>query len=360
MFKRGNESLWNSARKKVGSMKTKKGFSINEVAKQADVSITTVSRVLNYPDKVKKSTYEKVMRVVNDLNYESNSLDLRLARDRVKLVAIFTPTVESESLNEISRGVLEELERNDIDSFVWNANESTYTEMRTYAALQQAQVSGAVFIMSCVEDFSISKVLQQMPVVVIERKVPEEHEIDTIYVDSAQGMDRLVGHLHQLGHRHIGLLCGDITGSSASEKSNAYRKSIVDRRMEWDASRVVSSGWTRKCGYMGLKQVLAMHPETTATICLSDELATGAINYAQESGLRCPQDISIVGFDNTPSGEFNYPKLTTLSYPNYEMGQMAARSIVNRLNDWKVDPKKTVYPLNLLIRDSSGPVKEEE
>lgn len=339
-------------------MDTPKTITINDVARQSGVSIATVSRVLNDPSRVKKETYDKVMTVIHDLQYECSSLNLKIDKSGSKLVAIFLPTIQSETLSEIAKGALEGLEKNNIDSFIWNANENTNTEMRGLSVLLERQTQGAIFITSCVEDVPLVDIYSQIPVVAIERAVPDKEHLDVIVGNAVQGMELLVEHLYEQGHRSIGFLCGDISGSTSSVKTHAYKKALLKRNIEWDASKVVSSGWTRRCGYFGAKQLLGLHPDVTAIICISDELAIGTYSAIDELGYRCPEDISVAGFDGAPSSDLLIPKLTTVDKNGYDMGRIAADRIFQRMNHPNIEVDRIVQPMKLIVRDSTGKVRE--
>ncbi len=335
----------------------KKNITIKDVADSAQVSIATVSRVLNNPEKVKQDTLDKVNGAIRQLKYDSASLKLKADAKDTQLVTIFMPTIFSESLSEIARGAQEELEKNGVDAVIWNANENAQNEMKGISNLLKYNMDGAIFISSCVEDFSLEEIASHIPSAAIERMVRPETDIDAICVDAEQGMELLVDYLYGLGHRKFGMICGDISSSPVGVKTRALKKALTDRDIPWDPSCVISSGWTIGSGFQGVEQLLHYHKDVTAIICISDVLAVGALSAVQHLGLSCPEDVSIVGLDNMPSSEFLYPRLTTLSYSGYYMGQMAARSILDRFQGLEQPRTTTMLPMQIIERESAGKAK---
>lgn len=336
-------------------MDNKKNITIRDVACLADVSIATVSRVLNNPSIVKKETVEKVNNAIRELKFTCNSLHLReIDNNSVnEVVIIFMPNIFTEDLAEIANGALEELANHNIDSLIWNSNENRFTEKRGLSVLSQDYVKGVIFITSCVEDPFLRDITAKMPVAAVERTITEPF-IDLINVDSEQGMGLLVDHLHELGHENIGLLCGDFSSSNSLIKSMAFKKALEKNSIQWDASSVISTGWSVQSGFQGVKQLLSWRPDTTAVICITDVLAYGAINALHSMGLACPGQVSITGFDNAPSSAYQWPPLTTLDFPCYEMGRAAAGKIINRLNDPHTPTETVLLPMKLIVRDSTG------
>jgi len=335
----------------------KKNITIKDIAIKAGVSISTVSRVLNNPSLVKNETCQKVHAAIKDLNFSCNSLQLRDYRADSKLVIIFMPNIFSNSLTEIARGALEELEKHNIDSLIWNSNENISTEMRGFSFLQKNLVQGVIFITSCVKDISLEDISVKIPVGAVERTVNESN-VDVVNVDTEQGIELLIDHLYELGHRNIGFLCGDISSSNTAAKTMAYKKALDKKGIKWDASSVISSGWTMQCGYEGIQQLLNWRPQTSAVICITDELAIGAINAIQNMGYSCPDDISITGFENTPNSAYQYPKLTTLDFPGYRIGEIIAQKIVKRIENPILPAEKILLPMKLIQRHSTGVARD--
>lgn len=336
-----------------GFMNKKKEVSMRDVAQDAGVSISTVSRVISSSSKVNSETYKKVQASIEKLNFTCNSLQYRNINKNNKIVIIFLPSIFNESLGQIALGSSEELNKCGFNPLIWNSNESICTEINGLSLLNENFAQGAIFISSCIEDFSLKSINNEIPIVAIERTINDEN-IDVINSDSRQGMELLIDHLYKLGHRNIGFLCGDVSSSYTVTKTMAFKDSLIQRGINWDASNVISSGWTVECGYKGAEQLLSWRPQITAIICISDVLASGAINAIHNMGYKCPDDVSITGFDNTSFGSYMCPKLTTLNFQGYKMGQIAAEKIIQRINGSNFPVEKILLPMNLIQRDSTG------
>ena len=338
-------------------MPYKKDVTIKDVSERAGISISTVSRVLNTPDKVKQETREKVMAAIKELNFSSNSslAQIRIQNFQNNFVYLFMPSIVNDSISDIAHGASDYLADHNIQTLIWNSNESTEREQQGREFLNTHPAQGAVFIMSIVEDIPLEKTIA-MPIATVEY-IPEEKNADILHVDNDQGMDLLIEHLVQLGHKNIAFLCGDISSSNASRKIAAYKKALQAHHLPWKTDNIVPTDWNVEGGHRGIRKLLEWAPETTAVICISDVLALGTIHGLRQMGLRCPEDISVTGFDNMPSSAFLTPRITTLNYPAYQMGQDAAKCILKKIEDKKTPNIHKVYPLELIPGESTGKVR---
>lgn len=339
-------------------MPYKKEVTIRDVSKKAGISIATVSRVLNNPDKVKKETREKVLKTIEEMNFVPSS---SLAQNKIhnaqdKFVYLFMPNIFNESITAIAQGASDYLAKHNVSSVIWNSNESTDMEQLGRQFIRNHPSHGAIFILSTVEDIPLDPISSLMPVAAIEY-TREEKDVDYLHVDNDQSMDLLVEHLVELGHKNIAFLCGDISSSNAVHKITAYKKALQSHQIPWDASNILSTGWNVEGGYNGIQKLLEWSPDITAVICISDILALGAVHGLEKMGLKCPEDISVTGFDNMPSSSCIRPRLTTLSFPGYQMGQDAAKQILRKIEDKKTPDIHRIYPVEIIVGTTTGKVK---
>ena len=341
-------------------MSFKKAVTIRDVSARAGVSTATVSRVLNTPELVKEETRQLVLRAVQELNFEPSSSLTRKNQQALQepFVYLLLPNLFNAALTQIAQGAADYLQANHIHSVIWNSNESIQLEQQGHLFFQSHPAQGVIVIMSTVEDIPLGKIAERMPIVTVEYYHREEN-IDTIQIDNERAMDLLVGHLAQLGHRDIGFLCGDISSSNSLRKIAAFKKAILSRQLPWKANRLLSTQWDIPSGFHGVQTLLNGCPELTAVVCISDLLALGAVHGAQHLGLRCPEDLSITGFDHLSAYSCLGPKLTTLDYPSYQMGQAAAKQLLYKMQNKKASNCEQVFPLTLLPGESTAAARSK-
>lgn len=338
-------------------MSFKKTVTIRDVSEHAGVSIATVSRVLNNPNQVKESTRQRVLSAAKALNFTPNSSLAQHARkaSQSPFVYLFVPNMFNPSITAIAQGAADYLEAQQIHSVIWNCDESASREQMGRQFILDHPAQGVIVILSTVEDMPLSGIAAVMPVVAVEY-FRQEKGIDYLHIDNEQAMHLLVEHLAELGHRKIAFLCGDISSSNAMQKIAAFKKALHACHLQYDVGNILSTQWNIEGGYRGIKKLMEWSPDITAVICISDLLALGAIHGLQEMGLRCPQDVSIAGFDHIESFAYLQPKLTTLDFPSYQMGRDAAQQIVQKMQSRKSPDIQKAYPVQLCLGDSTGPV----
>jgi LacI family transcriptional regulator len=355
-------------RKKHGTYSTQSGgvkrrgkdITIRTVAEHAGVSIATISRYFNTPDTVTFENKERIKHAVEALGFVPDPVARALGNCKVENIAVLVPNISNPIMAEITRGIIEELEKNQITVLLYDCHESEERERRFMATLHTKMISGVILVSDCGSAGRFESIKQILPVVLVD--CPEElADIDSIRIDERQGMLRLVTCLADFGHRRIGLLAGDRATMSGIQRVVAFKEAIkLDGRND-GFERVLFCPWSLRGGYEGLKGLLARDDPPTAVICGNDVIAFGALGAAHAIGLAIPKDISIAGFDNSPNGEFSIPPLTTLKYPGVSMGKKAAQLILRRMEDSDDEPRGERYSralaLDLILRDSTGPAQ---
>ena len=167
-------------------------------------------------------------------------------------------------------------------------------------------------------------------------------------------------HLKELGHTKIGYLAGNTEKGSGLERLETMRMVMEQASLTLDSRAVVTSDWTLPGGYDACRELIRRVPDLTAVVASSDILALGALAALREMGRRVPEDVSVTGFDNFPHSRFSAPPLTTLQYPSYQMGQLAAQHIIKQIFNPTLPAKSVVLPVQLLKRDSTGGAMRNE
>jgi LacI family transcriptional regulator len=256
----------------------------------------------------------------------------------------------------MTRGVEDTASEQGFSVMFCNTDESQIEETEYLNILLQKQVDGVLLVPACSSGESVSLLQERgTPVVVLDRRVPDV-KVDTVRCDSERGAYQLVQHLLELGHTHIAILTGPQTVSTAADRVTGYRQAMLEAGLDCGQGRVFYGEFTQEGGYQTARQALAVKPRPTALVAANNFIAIGAFHALREAGLRVPEDMSMVAFDDLPVMLITEPFLTVAAQPAYEMGQRATELLLARLAGvGPADQHELVLPIQLVIRKSSGP-----
>ncbi len=340
-------------------MKQKRQVNIRDVARQAGVSPSTVSRVMNNPTIVRAEKRDLVLRAIRELGFIPDPTARTLGARSMRTVAIVVPNIINSCMAQIVRGAMDVFRAHHMDVLLLNSDEDPEMESRHYQYLTESIVHGVVFITNCGADVDFGRIAGRMPVVLVDRE--ESHElVDTFIVDDRQGVRTLYRHLWEQGHRKIGLLSGNLQTPSARRRRDAFREMVGESGQQWQESAVESSPWTMEGGRDAFGRLLDRRNDLSALICCSDILAMGALGESYRRGIRVPDDLAITGFDDFPEGRHTVPELTTLAYPHEDIGRRSAMAVIRRFSDMDRPGRFELLPLALQVRGSSARPKKDE
>jgi LacI family transcriptional regulator len=329
---------------------------IRDVAKQAGVSTMTVSRVLNNSGYISHETRERVERTVAELGYVRNALASSLRFKQTKTIALVLTDITNPFFTTIARGVEDTASENNFHVIFCNTDESVEEEAEHLNALLQKQVDGVLLVPACNSGESVRFAQERKtPVVVLDRHL-SDIKVDTVRCDSRQGAYQLVKHLLNLGHERIAVLSGPAIVSTATDRVAGYYQALQEAGRGADTDLVWFGEYTQASGYQMAQQALALTPKPTALFAANNFIAIGAYRALRDAGLRIPEDLSLVAFDDLPAPLVMEPFLTVAAQPAYEMGQQGLELLLTRLaGDGPVEPRELVLPTQLIVRRSSGP-----
>lgn len=332
---------------------------LKEVAKLAEVSITTVSRVLNNPDKVNPETRERVRNAMRTLGYHPSRVAQRLRSSvgRSKLLGLIIPDIQNQFYSSIVRGVEDVAYKKDYAVILCNSDENPTKEKFYLDVLQSESVDG--IILPPIHQYS--KVVQGLveagvPVVCVDRMLSRE-SVDTVVVDNRKGGFLAVHHLIERGHRRIGLLTSSSQFSSFEERQRGYEQALEEAGLSID-NRLVREGDPRSSedAFRLTHELLKLESPPTAIFATNNLHTLGMLEAVNRAGLRIPEEISVVGFDDMPWAKAISPPLTVIRQPGYEMGRRAAELLYQRLEDPEREPAKIILEPMLIVRESTGQV----
>jgi LacI family transcriptional regulator len=327
---------------------------IGDVAKRAGVSRMTVSRVINNSSYISPETRERVLQAIAELGYIPNTLARSLRFKQTKTIALVLADITNPFFTTITRGVEDTASEQGFSVMFCNTDESQSEELGYLNVLLQRQVDGVLLVPASHTLESISFVQDRgTPVVLLDRHIANAR-VDSVRGDSEQGAYEAVCYLLELGHRRIALVNGPQTISTATDRTAGYRRALMEAGLDGSAARIYYGEFTSEGGYRTAKQALAIRPLPTALFAANNFIALGAYQAIREIGLRVPEDISIVAFDDLPLTM--EPFLTVVAQPAYEIGQRATELLLARLaGDGPTEPQEIVLPTHMIIRRSSGP-----
>lgn len=326
---------------------------LRELARAASVSVTTASRALNNSDHaVSSEARERVLRAAVELGYRPNVSARTLRMDRSFTVGIMASDITSYFTPIIIRGVQDVLKVAGYFCVIASFNNDTTLQHEALDALVSRGVDGVIFVESW--QYSGVPQLQQAgkPYVFSERLF-STRIANSVVSDNRYGAILAIRHLLEAGHRRIGLINGPPDFYITGERLQGYQEALAEAGVPFAPELVVNGTWMLESGIVAMRKLLQLDERPTA-IFANDMMAVGAIQVIQANGLRVPDDIAVVGYDDHPIATQLRPQLTTVTLPCYEMGQEAATLLLRQIEEDHGPTEERVLKGKLIVRESCG------
>jgi DNA-binding LacI/PurR family transcriptional regulator len=331
---------------------------IFDVAKQAGVSIGTVSRVLNNRDRVHPETRERVLKAVHDLDYHANAIARGLANRQTNALGLVIPQVNDPYYFQILRGVEDAATASDFSLLIVSQPRPA-PEHRYLSLFRRGNVDAMVLVAIDVVAHEVQKIADRgVPIVLVQQDV--DRNIPTFLSDNYHGARALVEHLvKDHGYSRLAYITGtDYTGDSR-ERLRALRDVSSEQGLFLSPDCIVQGDYLSGSGFHAMNQLLDLPEPPEAVFAANDQMAIDAMMAVQQRGLHVPQDIAVVGFDDIPMASYITPALTTVHQPIYELGWHAAQKAFEMIrngepNSRLASPSKLYLPTSLIIRHSCG------
>lgn len=331
---------------------------LRDVASAAGVHPATASRALNpgTRDLVNAQTAERVLRSAQSLGYRPNPQARSLKTARSATVGLVIPDLTNPLFPPIARGVEDVLSRDGYSAWIVNTDNDEAREAAAVESLRDRNVDGFIFATAKLQHPIATQIADQdTPVVLVNRRTGKG-DIPSVTPDDAAGVTLAMRHLVELGHRKIVHLAGPQTLSTGVNRLRAYQHALADHGLEYLPDRVVvCDAFTEEAGSKALGSLLDSGVEFTAVLAGNDLLAVGCYDALEERGLSCPDDVSVVGFNDTQFMDKLRPPLTTVHIPHYDIGAEAARLLLEELHSPGRHPRSVLLPLSLIVRQSTAP-----
>lgn len=328
---------------------------IREVARAAGVSVATVSRVLNAAPGVKDETRRKVERVIQRLDYRPNSLARSLVTRKSRTIGLLVRDITNPFYPEIARAIEDALNRLGYNLILCNTDASVRKEKAYVDVLRAQRVAGIIFSAPRMADRTVLdlQAAGDIPFVLTVRRVSGVHR-DIVTSDDRGGASQAVAHLAGLGHARIGHIAGPRDSWTAAARLDGYRGTLRELGLTGRDAWVQRGDLTQATGFKAMQRLLAQAERPTAVFCANDAMALGAWEAVLAAGLRVPDDMALVGFDGVDWGGFKLTGLSTVAVPKYELGDLAARLLIRRIEGDSAPPQDVVLPVSLVVRRSSA------
>ena len=328
---------------------------MKDVAELAGVSASTVSHVLNGTRKVSEDTRERVRLAIEQLGYEPNLLAKSLKVSRTFTIGLLISDIQNPFFTSVIRGAEDVALSRGYHLFLCNTDEDPNREDEYVRELSKKRVDGLIVASSASRrNHALQLRLEDVPFVFMDREV-EGIEADTVSVDNRLGMRLIAEHLTQLGHERVGMVSGPLEKSSGRERYHGLRDALADLGLPLRDSLVRFGDFRVSGGREAAEELLRLPEPPTALVVSNNQMTLGALLAVRELGLRVPDEVSVVSFDDMEWAPLANPPLTALAQPTYEMGATAARMLLDKIEKKATgSPSKLFMEPELMVRGSTG------
>ena len=330
-----------------------------DVALRAGVSQATVSLVVNNSARtaIPDETRKRVIQAIDELGYRPNTLASSLRLGKTQTLGLILPDSANPFFAEVSRSIETAAFKQNYNLILCNTEENTEKELLYVDVLCNRQVDGIIFVAVGDQTDSLLRVLcKNIPLVMVDRDL-SGMEVDAVLMDNQQGGYLATQHLIQLGHRRIGCISGPSSVNPSARRGEGYLAALKDHAITPDENLMIRGDFHPHSGMIAARQLLDLLDPPTALFACNDLMAIGAIRAIAEAGLRVPEEISLVGFDNIELASYTIPPLTTIAQPIQEAGQIAVDFLLSRIREPDLAFRQVTLPTFLTTRRSSGPRK---
>ncbi|MEH8132222.1 substrate-binding domain-containing protein [Gallibacterium anatis] len=324
---------------------------MKDIARIAKVSTSTVSHVINNTRYVSDEIREKIMKVVNELNYTPSAVARSLKVKETKTLGMLVTATSNPFFAEVVSGVEQYCNQHHYNLIISSIDGNEQRLQQNIQTLIQKQVDGLLLMYSNTRHAMVEQLNLNLPIVVMDWW-PTELNADKIYENSEFGAYLATKTLIEQGHKNIAIITGKLDKSLAHNRLLGYQKALQDAHLPINPDWIIESHFDFEGGVEGMKKLLQITPRPTAVFACSDTIAVGVYQVAWQQGLRIPQDISVIGYDNIMLAQYLTPPLTTIHQPKAELGKLAVETLLERIKSPDLEYKTTMLQPQLIWRAS--------
>jgi DNA-binding LacI/PurR family transcriptional regulator len=330
---------------------------MKQIAAKAGVSLGTVSHVLNNSARVRDELRAKVMEAVNALGYQPSELARGLRRDKTNMIGMIIPDVTNPFFPAVVRGAEDVAFANGYRLVLCNTDNDHAKELVHLQELRTYLPAGLIVIPSSFSDLSTQAESYRKAgsAVVCVDRLPRQWNGDSVTVANEEGAYDATSYLVRLGHHRLAAITGPLHLTNAQQRLAGFRRAVKEAKLTVEPEYILEATFDRAGGRAKASIVLRMLPRPTAIVAANDMIALGVLQAITEAGLRCPEDVSVIGFDNLDIAELTNPALASVHQPGYQMGATAARILVGRVGGDSSAFQHVELRTELKIRQSVAP-----
>lgn len=333
--------------------KPSKAVTIIDVAHEAGVSYSTVSRVVNNKPSVNTETRAKVMQAMIRMGYQANLQARSLAGGRSHVIGLLVVDLATQYMGEIMYGIDDVLATRQYELMLYTTHRRKTKESAYVHMMAQGMADGLLILLPRDPDAYLESLRHRdLPYVLIDHHSANESDLFVAAANQKGGYEA-TKHLIDLGHARIGLITGWMDMTSAQDRLKGYKAALADHGIPLDPELVYEGDFTQASGYQGVSRLLDLPEPPTAVFASNDVSATGVLDAARVRGLRLPDDLSVIGFDDIPLAASLNPALTTIRQPLQEMGRLATQMLLDRIHDPDQSLASITLPTELIVRSST-------
>lgn len=332
-------------------------LTIEQIAEIAEVSRSTVSRVINNHPSVRPAVRDRVLQVMREYNYAPQAAARSLASSRTDTLGLLIPrsaqiTFSDPFISAMIQALAETC--TSMGYFLMLAMVTSDVEPNFYTRILRGRhFDGIIMLSSDIDDPILPLLIKDQRPLVLIGTHPYFQHVASVDVENREGACHAVTHLINLGHRRIATICGQLEMEGALARRDGYKQALLEAGIPIVPELLVEGFYSQEGGYQAMRRLLALPSRPTAVFAASDSMATGALRAIQEAGLNVPYDIALVGFDDMPIAQYASPPLTTVHQPIPEVGATAIRLLIDQVKgDQQVVHVR--LPTELRVRESCG------
>ncbi|MCL5071040.1 MAG: LacI family transcriptional regulator [Actinobacteria bacterium] len=343
----------------MNSKNKKKVITIKDIAKEAGVSIGTVSKFFNKRSVVSEKLSAQIQKVISKHNYRINISASSLRGKITKMIGVIIPDSSSLHFSFVIKEIEKLAHEFGYSVVVCNSDNNFDAEVEYMNVLKSRNIDGLIIIPS-EENIRILEGLdlEKTPVVLINRRIKNSN-VDFVNIDMYDALIKAINYLVELKHKKIALMIREVNLAQSKERLKAYKDGLKNNNIDFNKNFIINGpGFFVEDGYNDMVKILSLDNKPTAVIVYNDNMAIGAIKAVKDHNLKVPDDFSVVGFDNSFIDDYLEPTLTSLNFPKEEIAIRAFNLLLARMNGDKSLPKDIIVSSSLVIRNSTGENKK--
>ncbi|MFD2046355.1 catabolite control protein A [Ornithinibacillus salinisoli] len=326
---------------------------IYDVAREANVSMATVSRVVNGNPNVKPTTRKKVLATIERLGYRPNAVARGLASKKTTTVGAIIPDISSIFFAELARGIEDIATMYKYNIILSNSDQNKDKELQLINTMLEKQVDGIIFMGGNISDEHVAQFSTASVPVVLAATYDESDSIPSVNIDYEEAAYEATKYLIEKGNHHPAFISGQEDTIINQLKYQGYLKALKESSIDINEDYIIHGDYSYDSGMESAEVLLKLDEKPSAIFVASDEMALGVIHGAQDMGYQVPEDLEVFGFDNTRLATMVRPTLSTIVQPMYDIGAVAMRLLTKFMNKEEVDEQKVVLPHRIVERNST-------